>query len=287
MAIFTGTGVALVTPLDKDRILYEETEKLISLVVSGGADALVALGSTGEAATLTAAQKEDFVRFVRSKTSLPLIVGVGGSDTSVVAENCLAAKKWGADALLIVTPFYNKCTQNGAYLHYKYISERTDLPIIVYNVPSRTGFNLLPKTMARINGLKNIAAIKEASGSMAQIAECLRLGVDVLCGDDALTAPAMCLGASGVISVAANIAPSLVSRMTDMALSGNLASAGAIQLRLLPLIDALFSEVNPIPVRAALSLLKINCGTPRLPMTEIGEENKAKLITAMEEIGLI
>ncbi len=287
MSVFTGTGVALVTPCGENGILFSETEKLISRVADGGAKALIALGTTGEASTLTPYQKESFVKFVHRASPLPLIVGAGGNNTQAVAQLCADAEKWGANALLIVTPFYNKCTQQGAVEHYRYIAGKVGLPIIVYNVPGRTGFNLLPETMEKIAEIKNIAGIKEASGNMVQIERCLRIQTDVFCGDDALTVPAMSMGAKGVISVAANVAPSLVSRMTDLAESGDLLRAGAMQLKLLPLIDALFSEVNPIPVRAALNLLGIDTGKPRLPMTEIGEQSLIALKRAMKELDLI
>lgn len=288
MAIFSGTGVALATPASNGSIIFSEAEKLLKYVIDGGADALIALGTTGEASTLSENQKESFVRFVRASSDLPLIVGTGGNNTELVTQNCLNAEKWGADALLIVTPYYNKCTQEGALAHYKYIAERVSHPIIVYNVPSRTGFNLLPETMQKIAKIKNIAAIKEASGNMLQIERCLAIvDADVYSGDDALTVPAMCMGAKGVISVAANIAPSLMSRMTSMALSSNYASAGNLQLKLLPLIDALFAEVNPIPVRAALNMMGIDMGKTRLPLTELSEHNKINLMGIMKELKLI
>ncbi len=288
MSIFTGTGVALATPCNDKGIVFSEVEKLLNYVISGGVNALIALGTTGEASTLDNEKKESFVRFVRKYSSLPLIVGAGGNNTRATAEYCIEAERWGADALLIVTPFYNKCTQQGAIEHYRYIAERVSHPIIVYNVPGRTGFNLLPETMAQIAQIKNIAGIKEASGNMVQIERCLRCAdTDVFCGDDALTVPSMSMGAKGVISVAANVAPNLVSRMTDMAKCGNLLKAGTLQLKLLPLIDALFSEVNPIPVRAALELIGIDPGEPRLPMTNISEHNKLLLKAAMEELKLL
>ncbi len=287
MSVFKGTGVALATPCDQNGIMFGEVEKLLTKVISGGVNALVALGTTGEASTLTAEQKESFVRFVRKFSSLPLIVGTGGNDTKTVVENCILAEKWGADALLIVTPFYNKCTQHGAIEHYRYIAERVSHPIIVYNVPGRTGFNLLPDTMKQIAEIKNISGIKEASGNMVQIERCLAYGIDVYSGDDALTVPSMSMGAKGVISVVANVAPNLVSRMTDLILSGNFIKAGTLQLRLLPLIDALFSEVNPIPVRAALEMLGIKLGAPRLPMTEISESGRLLVRSAIEELKLL
>lgn len=287
MSVFLGTGVALATPADENGILFDETEKLLRKVIEGGADALIALGTTGEASTLSNEKKEEFVRFVREFSSLPLIVGTGSNCTETVVNNCIGAQKYGADAFLIVTPYYNKCTQEGAYLHYKYIAERVEKPIIVYNVPGRTGFNLLPETMAKIAEIPGVVAIKEASGNIVQAERCLSLGIELYSGDDALTVPSMCLGAKGVISVAANVAPNLISRMTDLALGGNLIEAGKIQTRLMPLIDALFSEVNPIPVRAALEMLGINPGKPRLPMTELSEPNKNKLKSIMKELDLL
>lgn len=285
MELFSGTGVALATPLDKGEILYDEVEKLLSLTKC--CDALIALGTTGEPATMTPKQKEQFVRFVRSKTQTPLIVGAGGNNTEAVIADCLRAKEWGADGLLIVTPFYNKCTQEGAYFHYKAITSKVKLPIIVYNVPSRTGFNLLPETMAKIAELSGVAGIKEASGNMAQIMENIRLIDCVYAGDDALTVPAMCMGAKGVISVAANVAPELICRMTSLIKGGNYNKAALLQLKLLPLINSLFSEVNPIPVRAALKFLGIEVGEPRLPMTELSAEHKEQLYRAMEELKLL
>ena len=287
MSIFSGTGVALVTPVNNDGIMYSEVDKLLSHVTAGGVDALIALGTTGEASTLTQSQKESFVRYLRAHSSLPLIVGTGGNNTESVVTGCLNAQDWGADAFLVVTPYYNKCTQEGAVAHYRYIAERVDRPIIVYNVPARTGFNLLPETMAKIMKLKNVAGIKEASGSMTQIQQCLSLSIPVWCGDDALTVPCMCMGGLGVISVAANVTPCLMGQMTDLAKYGKTADASAIQLKLLPLIDALFCEVNPIPVRAALELMGIRVGEPRLPLTELSEQNKIKLTAVMKEQKLI
>ncbi len=285
MELFSGTGVALATPIDNGEVMFNEVEKLLNHTRC--CDALIALGTTGEAATMTESQKEQFVTFVRSRTQLPLIVGTGGNNTTAVISACQKAKEWGADGLLIVTPFYNKCTQEGAYLHYKAIASSVDLPIIVYNVPARTGFNLLPQTMAKIARLDGIAGIKEASGNMAQIMECIRLVDCVYSGDDALTAPAMCMGAKGVISVAANVAPDLISRITSLIKGSNYTKAASLQLKLLPFINLLFCEVNPIPVRAALKFLGIEVGEPRLPITELTAEHKEQLYKAMEELKLI
>lgn len=287
MELFSGTGVAVVTPFDDGKILYSQTDKLLNYVELSGVNAIVALGTTGEAATLDEKDKYDFIKYVRERTSLPLIVGTGSNDTEVATKNCINAEKAGADGFLVVTPFYNKCTQNGAIAHYRYISQRVGKPIIVYNVPSRTGFNLLPETMAKIAKLKNVAGIKEASGNVMQIEKCLSLGINVYCGDDALTVPSVCMGAKGIISVVGNVAPKLTVDMVNLALGGKTASAAKLQLRLLPLIEALFSEVNPIPVRAALNLLGIDVGKPRLPITELSDENKIKLSKAMKDLGLI
>ncbi|MBR2968103.1 MAG: 4-hydroxy-tetrahydrodipicolinate synthase [Clostridia bacterium] len=287
MSLFSGVGVAMVTPVNEQGIIYSEVDKILAHVTNGGVNAIIALGTTGEAATLTENQKEDFVRYIRAHTNLPLIVGTGSNNTEIATKNCINAHKWGADGCLVVTPFYNKCTQNGAISHYRYVSERTKLPIIVYNVPTRTGFNLLPETMEKIMKLNNVVGIKEASGNMAQIEQCLRLNIPVWCGDDALTVPCVCMGGQGVISVAANVTPCLMGQMTDLARYGKTADASAIQLKLLPLIDALFCEVNPIPVRAALEFMGISVGQPRLPLTELSEQNKEKLYNVMKELNLI
>lgn len=287
MELYSGTGVAVVTPVNDGKILYSQTDKLLNYVELSGVNAVVALGTTGEAATLDEKCKSDFIKYIRERTSLPLIVGTGSNDTEVATKNCINAEKAGADGFLVVTPFYNKCTQNGAIAHYRYISQRVGKPIIVYNVPSRTGFNLLPETMAKIAKLKNVVGIKEASGNVVQIEKCLSLGVNVYCGDDALTVPSVCMGAKGVISVVGNVAPKLTVDMVNLALSGKTAAAAKLQLKLLPLIETLFSEVNPIPVRAALNLLGIDVGKPRLPITELSDENKIKLSKAMRDLGLI
>lgn len=274
MGLFKGCGVALVTPFNANGINYEMTEKLIEEMISKKVNALIVLGTTGEAATLSFNEKIEFLNFVVHKTAsrLPIIAGSGGNNTAEVADFCVQVQNCGVDGLLIVTPYYNKCTQKGLYAHYSFISKAVHIPIIAYNVPSRTGMNILPETALKLSELPNLDGIKEASGSMAQMQETLRLTegkFSVYSGDDAFTAASMLMGADGVISVAANVVPELMSRITYSCLNGNWDVAAKLQLKLLPLINALFSEVNPIPVKKALQFCGYDCGNPRLPLTEM------------------
>lgn len=289
--LFQGLGVALVTPFDESGINYRAAENLLDYILPY-ADAVLPLGTTGEASILTAKEREDYLRFVVKKVNgkIPVIVGVGSNNTRVAAENAAAAEKLGADGLLAVTPYYNKCTQAGLVAYYREICANTSLPLIAYNVPSRTGVNILPETAEKLCGVKGVCGIKEASGNMSQIMETLRLTdgkIEVYCGDDGMTVPVMCMGGSGVISVAANVAPKLMKNMCDAALSADYNTAAKIQKKLLPLVDALFCEVNPIPVKHALKLLGIDCGIPRSPLTEITPPSAARLEKAMRELGLI
>ncbi len=218
--------------------------------------------------------------------AIPVIAGAGANDTQDAIEACKTAQKQGADALLVVTPYYNKCTQNGLLAHYGAIAKATSLPIICYNVPSRTGVNLIPSTFAELSKNNSIVAIKEASGSMVQIEECLRFSngnADVICGDDALTIPVMAMGGIGVISVASNVCPRYVSDMTTSALKGDWQTARKMQLDLLPLISALFSEVNPIPIKKAMQIKGFCNGKLRLPLTELSEENAKRLARELEK----
>ena len=282
MSLFKGCAVAMVTPFNEKGVNYEMTEYLLEEMIDKKVNAIVALGTTGEASTMTFDEKIEFLNFIVHKTAsrLPIIAGSGGNNTAAVAEYCHTVQNCGVDALLIVTPYYNKCTQNGLYAHYAGISKAVHIPIIAYNVPSRTGLNILPQTALKISELPNIIGIKEASGNMAQIQETLRLTegkMEVFAGDDAFTAAAMFMGASGVISVAANIVPDLMSALTKSCLDGNWLCARELQLKLLPLINALFSEVNPIPVKKALQFLGHDCGIPRLPLTEM-EKSHAQIL---------
>lgn len=286
MSLFTGMGVALVTPFGEKR--EAATLKLLDYI-GDSADALVALGTTGEASTMTQAEKLAFVKLVKAHTKLPVIVGAGSNSTAQAVENTVNYKDAGADAVLIVTPYYNKCTQKGLIAHYGEI-DKCGIPIIVYNVPGRTGLNVLPETAAALAELENVVAIKEASGNMAQIMETIRLvrgRIDVYSGDDGLTVPAVAMGAKGVISVAGNVAPRHMGEMTRLALKGHFKEAAAMQLALSPLIKALFNEVNPIPAKAALNLLGIEAGLPRLPLTPMEEKNIPAMQKCLEDLGLL
>lgn len=254
MSVFKGCATALVTPFTKDGIDFEAYGRLIDFQIENGVDALVIVGTTGEPATMTSDERLAVIDFAvrRIAKRVPAIVGTGGNNTADVIAYSKKAEALGADALLVVTPYYNKCTQNGLIAHYNAVADSVNIPIICYNVPGRTGVNILPKTFAEIAKHKNIVGIKEACGNMEQISETALLCdglADVISGDDGITVPIMSIGGTGVISVASNIAPKYVSEMTGKFLSGDTIAAGNMQLKLLPLVKALFSEVNPIPAK--------------------------------------
>jgi len=276
--VFKGVATALITPFTNDKIDLKSYKKLLKYQLDGGVDAVVALGTTGEPSTMSQEEKELVISAAvkELKGRIPVIVGAGANSTAAAIENCKLAEKLGADALLVVTPYYNKCTQGGLIAHYSAIAESVSLPIICYNVPARTGVNMLPETFAKLAEIKNISAIKEASGSMEQISECVRLcegKADVYSGDDALILPTLAIGGKGVISVASNVCPKYVSELVRTYFSGEIEKAARLQRDMLPLIKALFLEVNPIPVKYAASLLGLCDGTLRLPLTQIGREN--------------
>ena len=292
MSVFHGVGAALVTPFINDKINFDEFGKIIEFLIDHKVDSLIVCGTTGEPATMTSDERRSAISFVVKTASgrVPVIAGCGCNSTTETIKNAQEAQSLGVDALLVVTPYYNKCTQNGLYLHYSAIAESVNIPIIVYNVPSRTGVNMLPQTMLRLSAVKNIAGIKEASGNVEQLQELMRIAgdkTDVYLGEDSLTYVGMALGAKGVISVAANVAPLLMHSITSNVDSGNFTSAKNAQLRILPLIRALFSEVNPIPVKKAMNYLGFNAGTPRLPLTEMECEHANVLKSEMAKIGLI
>ncbi len=283
--MFKGTATALITPFTDNGVDFKALDKILDYQVDGGVDALVILGTTGEPATMTKEEKVAVVEFVvkKLKGKLPIIVGAGANSTAIAVENAKLFESLGADGLLVVTPYYNKCTQDGLVAHYTEVAKATSLPIICYNVPGRTGVNLLPKTFAKLAEIENIVAIKEASGNMEQIEECIRLTegkADVISGDDGLTVPVMAMGGTGVISVASNLSPKYVSTMTRFALEGNIKESAKMQLNMLPYVKALFSEVNPIPAKKGAELLGLCNGKLRLPLTEMTEEN-AKVLSAL------
>lgn len=290
--IFTGSAVAIITPFTKDGVDFPAFEKLIERQIALGTQCIVVCGTTGEPATMTAAERESVVRFCieHANGRIPVVVGTGSNCTDDAVKNSENAQKWGADGLLVVTPYYNKCSPMGLKAHYKAISDAVTLPIIAYSVPSRTGVNISASLMAELAQIENVAAIKEASGNMDQvvaIAHACGDAIDIYSGEDALTVPMMSMGAKGVISVAANIVPGDVQAMCSSALAGNFEAAAAAQKKLYPLIKALFCEVNPIPVKSAAAAMRLCDGTLRLPLTEMAPENLERLISAMRQYGII
>lgn len=280
--IFKGTATALITPFTSDGVDFDSFDRILDDQLSGGVDAVVVLGTTGEPATMTAAEKKAVIEFAvkKLKGKLPVIVGTGANSTSAATEMSVLAESLGADALLLVTPYYNKATQQGLIAHFRTVADAVHTPIICYNVPGRTGVNMLPATFAELAEHPNIVAVKEASGNMEQIEEAIRLTEGkavVYSGDDGITVPVMAMGGMGVISVVSNAAPRFTAEMTSAFLSGDLKKAAKMQLDMLPLVRALFSEVNPIPVKKAMRLRGLCNGTLRLPLTEMTAANAAKL----------
>lgn len=290
--IFTGAATALVTPFKNGTIDYETFERILEQQISGGISAVVVAGTTGEGSTLTDAEHKEIIRFAVEKVGgrVPVIAGAGSNDTAYAIELSKYACEVGADALLLVTPYYNKATQEGLYQSFKAIADSCDKPCILYNVPSRTGCNLLPATAARLAEIDNIVAIKEASGDISQIAELARVckgKLDIYSGNDNQIVPVMSLGGKGVISVISNILPKETNEICTRYLNGDVGGALEMQLHYLPLIDALFSEVNPIPAKAAMAKMGYGENSLRLPLTEMSEAKAEKLYSLMKDEGLI
>lgn len=293
MAIFKGAGVAIVTPmLENEEINYTKLEELINMQIDGGTDAIIIAGTTGESACLSMEEHEEVIKAAVefTKNRVPVIAGTGSNCTKTAIQLSQEAEAAGADGLLVVTPYYNKATQDGLVKHYSAIAKSTKCPIIMYNVPSRTGCNLLPETVATLFNMEdNIVGLKEATGNMAQAFKTMNLTegkLDMYSGEDGLVLPLLSIGASGVISVWSNIAPGKVHDLCDSFFKGDLARAQKLQREALPLVDALFSEVNPIPVKTALNLMGYEVGPLRAPMSEMGQANVAKLAQAMKEYGI-
>ncbi|OFY59674.1 MAG: 4-hydroxy-tetrahydrodipicolinate synthase [Bacteroidetes bacterium RBG_13_46_8] len=281
---FTGTGVAIVTPFRNDcSIDFKSLEKLVEHIITGGVDYVVVLGTTGEAVTLTKDEKKAVINFVTDTVDkrIPVVVGVGGNNTQEILNTINTADFDNIDAVLSVSPYYNKPSQTGIYLHFKTIATASPLPVIIYNVPGRTGSNITAETTLKLaNDCKNIIAIKEASGSFAQIMQIIRQkpkNFQVISGDDAITLPLIALGASGVISVVANAFPREFSAMVNHALKSEMAKAATLHYKLLELIDALFEEGSPSGVKAVLEILKIARNNVRLPLAPVSEKHYAKL----------
>ena len=294
MSIFQGSGVALATPMKENgEINYDSLEKLIEAQIAGGTDALIVCGTSGEAPTLDDDEHLEVIRFSVEVTKgrIPVIAGTGSNNTAHAVMMSEESEKLGADGLLLVTPYYNKATQDGLYVHYRTIASATKLPCIVYNVPSRTGTNILPETMARLcTDQENIVAIKEACGNISQIAKLAALTdgkLDIYSGNDDQIVPICSLGGIGVISVLANVAPRETHDMVMLCLEGKYEEARKLQLRACALVEQLFIEVNPIPVKAALNMQGFAVGSPRLPLTELTDAHKKSLREAMTAFGCL
>ena len=292
MHLFTGSGVALVTPFENNQINYEALERLINWHVANQTDALIICGTTGESATLSTEEKKALIAFAVAKTDgrMPVIAGTGCNNTADTIEMSIYAEQAGADGLLIVTPYYNKCTQKGLIAHYTAIADAVNIPIILYNVPGRTAVNIAPDTVATLSGHKNIIAIKEASGDISQVAKIARLcpkSFGIYSGNDDQIVPLLSLGGIGVISVVANILPKETHEMVALFMNGQAQEALNLQLKLLNVINALFIEVNPIPVKTAMNLMGINVGDLRLPLTAMEAQTKQILIDEMKAGGLL
>lgn len=290
--VFTGAATAIVTPLTKDGIDYDQFARLIEWQIAEGIDAIVAVGTTGEGSTLTDKEHRDAIKFCVDQVAgrVPVIAGTGSNDTAYAIELTEFACEVGADAMLLVTPYYNKATQRGLYESFVAVADRSTKPCILYNVPSRTGCNLMPETVAKLAEHENIVAIKEASGNISQIAQIARLvgdKMDIYSGNDDQIVPIMSLGGKGVISVLSNIMPKATSDMCRDYLNGDTKKALDAQLRLLPLIDALFCEVNPIPAKAAVAAMGYCENYLRLPLTTMEPAHEAELLRLMKAEGLI
>ena len=289
--IFEGMATAIVTPMTADGIDYEALGRFIDFQIESGINAIVVMGTTGENATIEYADQKEIIRYTVERVNhrVPVIAGTGTNNTDHVLHNTRNACEVGADAILVVTPYYNKATQNGLYQHFKTIADASDVPVILYNVPGRTGCNLLPRTVARLAEHPNIVAIKEATGNVAQMVEIVHLcgdKIDVYSGEDALTVPMMAMGAKGTISVLSNVAPKESVAMTDACRAGDFRTAAKMQADLLPLINALFSEVNPIPAKAGVSTMGFGEEHLRLPLTPMEDATRAVLFAEMRKLGI-
>ena len=289
--IFTGMATALVTPMTPEGIDYEAFGRFIDFQIDSGINALVAMGTTGENATIEPLDQTAVIRYTveRAAGRVPVIAGTGTNNTAHVIDNTKRACDAGADAVLVVTPYYNKATQSGLIAHFTQVADVSTVPVILYNVPGRTGCNIQPKTLATLAEHPNIVALKEASGNMAQFMEMMRLVGDkiaIYSGEDALTAPMMSMGGKGAISVLSNVVPGLAVAMTDAAKAGNYEEAARLQLSMLPLIDALFSQVNPIPAKAAVSAMGFGQDYLRLPLTPMEEPFRTNLYEQMRKLGV-
>ena len=288
---FSGSATAIITPFDENGVNYEVFGQLIEFQIENGTDAIVFLGTTGEPSTMSFEEEHVLMEYAVKKVNgrAKVIFGCGSNNTADAVMTAQKAESYGADGLLAVTPYYNKCTQNGLIAYYKAICESVSIPVIAYNVPGRTGVEIQPATMAKIADIPNIAGIKDAGGNMSKTMETLRLvreKCDVYSGEDALNFPILAVGGVGFISVLSNILPKEVKELCTLVKAGKLEEASILNDKLLPVANACFVEVNPIPVKEAVNLIGFNAGTPRAPLTKIEDCNREKLITAMKNYGM-
>ena len=290
--IFKGCGTAIVTPFTNDGVNFEELKKLVEFQIENEVDAIIVCGTTGEASTMTEKEKKETIKFVIDTVArrTKVVVGTGSNNTKTAVEMSKFAEEVGADGILVVTPYYNKTTQQGLIAHYTEIAKAVKLPIIMYSVPGRTGVNILPETCKELSKIENIVAIKEASGNISQVAKIASLcGNDlaIYSGNDDQIIPVLSLGGQGVISVLSNVMPKYTHDMTKKYFEGKIEEATKMQLEVIDLTDALFVEVNPIPVKHALNLMGYNFGIPRLPLIEMSNKNKELMKDVMKKHQLI
>ena len=289
--IFKGACTAIVTPFTQEGVDYEQLRKNIDFQYENGSAAIVVCGTTGEAVTQSQCEQYETIRqaIQHNRGRMKVIVGIGGNNTQTALPNAENAKSAGADGVLMVTPYYNKSTQKGLIEHFSYVAERVDIPMILYNVPSRTGIGIAPETYKVLSQHPNINGIKEASGDISLVGTTRSLCGDDLyiwSGNDDNTVAMMALGALGVISVAGNIVPAVIAKLCALCLEGNFSQATTLYARYAPLFSALFYETNPIPVKAAMQLLGMDSGILRLPLTQISEENRGRLLSVMRDLGM-
>ncbi len=290
--MFTGSLVAIVTPFKNGKLDERALGDLIEWQITSGTHGIVPCGTTGESATLTHAEHERVVAFTVEvvKRRVPVVAGTGSNSTEEAIALTKHAKSAGVDGALLITPYYNKPTQEGLFLHYKAVAEAVDLPLVVYNIPGRTGVNMLPSTIARLTVCPTVVAVKEGSGTVQQASEIIQLcgeRLTVLAGDDALTLPMMAVGGKGVITVTANLLPTKMAQLVNAFREGRLEAARVLHYELYPLFTALFYETNPIPVKEALHLMGKIAPEIRLPLCPMGHDNKAKLLTILKAAGLV
>ena len=290
MAIFEGAGVALITPFKENgEVNFEKLEELVEEQIAGGTDAIIACGTTGESSTMTHEEDDEVIRFICKKVNhrIPVIAGTGSNCTREAVSKSIAAEKAGADGLLVVTPYYNKATQKGLIQHFTTIANAVSIPVILYHIPGRTGVTMKPETIVTLcRDVPNIVGVKEASGDFSAIAEIMHLSggeIDVYSGNDDQIVPLLAMGGKGVISVLSNVAPRQTHEICASFFRGDVETSRRMQLEALPLINALFCEVNPIPVKAAMNLMEKEVGPMRLPLTTMEEQNQERLAQAMRE----